>query len=141
MKNYFYIFFLLPLSFFSQNYWQQRVNYTINVKLNDQKHELSGFENVEYHNNSESTLTFIYFHLWPNAYKDNTTALAKQFLSQGSRSFYFAPESDRGYIDSLHFKAGDEVLRTEIDKDNPDICKVYLPKPLLPGDKVNISTP
>jgi hypothetical protein len=141
LKNYFYIFFLLPLSFFSQNYWQQRVNYTINVKLNDQKHELSGFENVEYHNNSESTLTFIYFHLWPNAYKDNTTALAKQFLSQGSRSFYFAPESDRGYIDSLHFKAGDEVLRTEIDKDNPDICKVYLPKPLLPGDKVNISTP
>jgi len=142
LKNCFYILLLLfPLRVFSQNYWQQRVNYTISVKLNDEKHELSGFENVEYNNHSADTLTFIYFHLWPNAYKDNTSALAKQFLQQGKRSLFFAPDSDRGYIDSLDFKTEGNSLKTEIDKDNPDICKIYLFKPLLPGDRINITTP
>jgi hypothetical protein len=130
-----------PLFIFSQSYWQQRVNYTINVKLNDQKHELSGFENVEYNNHSPEPLEFIYFHLWPNAYKDNTSALAKQFLQQGKRNLYFADVSERGYIDSLDFRSNGVSLKMEIDKDNPDICKIYLPKSLLPGEKINITTP
>ncbi len=126
---------------FAQSYFQQRVNYTINVKLNDEKHLLSGFETVEYNNHSDDTLTFIYFHIWPNAYKNNSTALAKQFLQQGKRDFYFAPESDKGYIDSLDFKIEGLALKTEIDKENPDICKVYLSKPLYPADKIFITTP
>ena len=31
----------------SQEYFQQEVNYTINVTLDDRKHELSGFESSE----------------------------------------------------------------------------------------------
>ena len=140
MKKFFYIL-LFPLSVFSQNYWQQRVNYTITVALNDEEHEISGFENVEYNNFSDDTLSFIYYHLWPNAYRDNTSALAKQFLQRGDRKLYFADDSERGFIDSLDFKTEGVSLKMEIDKDNPDICKIYLPKPLLPGDKINISTP
>lgn len=140
MKFFFYIF-VFPLSVLSQSYFQQRVNYTINVKLNDIKHELSGFEKVEYNNHSEDTLKFIYFHLWPNAYKNNSTALAKEFLQQGKRDFYFADESDKGYIDSLDFKIDETSLKTEVDKENPDICKIYLPKPLYPGGRIFITTP
>ncbi|MEJ7673395.1 MAG: hypothetical protein WKF59_11955 [Chitinophagaceae bacterium] len=61
--------FLLPailfwLSSFSQQpYWQQTVNYNINVSLNDQDHSLSGYMDIEYINNSPDTLQFIWFHL------------------------------------------------------------------------------
>jgi len=50
------------------------------VKLDDVKHEFTADEKIEYINNSPSTLTYIYMHLWPNAYKDHNTALAKQLL-------------------------------------------------------------
>jgi len=61
----------------SQDYFQQEVNYTIHVTLNDVKHELTAYETVEYINHSPDTLRFLYFHLWPNAYSNNNTPLAK----------------------------------------------------------------
>jgi len=66
----------------SQDYFQQKVNYDIHVTLNDLKHELRGSESVEYINNSPDTLGFIYYHLWPNAYSDNNTKLAKELLEE-----------------------------------------------------------
>ena len=81
---------LFPFLAFSQNYWQQEVNYQIEVSLDDTKHELSGTEEIEYINNSPDQLNFIYFHLWPNAYKNNKTALAKQIIQGSSRANHFA---------------------------------------------------
>ena len=48
---------------FAQDYFQQEVNYKIEVFLDDTKHEISAFEEIEYHNNSTSVLDTIYFHL------------------------------------------------------------------------------
>ncbi len=132
---------LLPISFFAQGYFQQRVDYKINVTLNDVDHELSGFEEVAYNNFSEDTLHFIYFHLWPNAYRDKSSALAKQFLEQGRRDLHFASYDDRGYIDSLDFKVEGVQVKCEKVGNNPDICRLILPKPLLPGDRILITTP
>ncbi|MBS1646842.1 MAG: M1 family metallopeptidase [Bacteroidetes bacterium] len=133
---------LFPLLGLAQKqYFQQQTNYTIDVKLNDVKHELSAFENIEYTNNSTDTLHFIYFHLWANAYKNNNTALITQLLRNGNRSLYFAKDENRGYIDSLNFKSGSQPLKIEYDKNHVDICKVYLNKPLAPQQSVTISTP
>jgi hypothetical protein len=41
---------------------------------------LHAFEQIEYINASPDTLYFLYFHLWPNAYSDNNTDLAKQLF-------------------------------------------------------------
>lgn len=125
----------------AQNYFQQEVSYKINVKLNDVKHELSAYEDIEYKNNSTETLTFIWFHLWPNAYKNNGTALGKQLTNSGKTNFYFAKDEDRGYIDSLNFTSNGTALKWEFDKEHIDIAKVYLAKPLAPGESVTISTP
>jgi hypothetical protein len=62
---------------FSQ-YWQQEVRYRIDVSLNDTAHTLTGFEKLEYVNHSPDTLRFIWFHLWPNAYKNDKTAFTDQ---------------------------------------------------------------
>ena len=47
--------------------------------LNDNKHELSADEVLVYKNNSSTVLNDLYFHLYPNAYKDNNTFLEKKF--------------------------------------------------------------
>ncbi len=125
----------------SQPYFQQEVNYTIQVRLDDVKHELLGDEIIEYKNNSPQELTFIYMHIWPNAYKDNTTELGKQLLDNGSTKFYYSKEEDRGYIDMLEFKVDTKPVKWEYVKDTIDVCKIYLNEPLKSGGKIYISTP
>lgn len=134
--------FIIPISFFAQqNYFQQEVNYKIDVTLNDEKHQLIAFEKIEYINKSLTPLNFIYFHLWPNAYKNNETALAKQLLESGETSMYFANSEDFGFIDSLNFKVNGEIIKWEYDKEHIDICKLILNKTLNPNDTIIISTP
>ena len=86
----------------SQEYFQQQVNYNIQVSLNDKRHELNAFETVQYINNSPDTLHFIWFHLWPNAYSDNTTPLAKQLLRLNGKQKLFTDPELEGFIDSLN---------------------------------------
>jgi hypothetical protein len=126
---------------FPQVYFQQEVNYKILVTLNDRSHELNSFESVEYINNSADTLEFIYFHLWPNAYSSNHTALAKQLsVWKGKERLFNDPELN-GYIDSLDFKIGNKRVQWHQLADQPDICMVILNKPLSPGDSIIITTP
>src|SRR5215218_1465601 len=98
--------FLLVFSFqhsaFSQ-YWQQQVDYIIDVTLNDKLHTLDGFEKITYTNNSPDTLKYLWFHLWPNAYKNDKTAFSDQLLGNGNTKFYFSSKEQRGYINRLDF--------------------------------------
>ena len=140
MKNLFFILILIVSSTTKAQYFQQEVNTDIAVTLDDKKHELQAFETIEYINNSNDTLSFIYFHLWPNAYKNNKTKLAQQLEEAGEFNLRFAPKENRGYIDSLDFKANGEKLTLEYDE-NIDYVKVILNKPLLPKEKIIITTP
>ena len=82
----------------------RNVNYIINVTLDDTNHTLNGIEYIDYVNNSPDDLGFIWFHIWPNAYKNNSTQLSKHQLAGGDTEIYYANEKERGYIDSLDFK-------------------------------------
>jgi hypothetical protein len=125
----------------SSQYWQQQVDYTIDVSLDDHENTLSGFEKIIYTNHSPDTLAFIWFHLWPNAYKNDRTAYSEQDLINGSTRFYFSSKEDRGYINQLDFKV-DNISATVSDHpEHIDIVKVTLPKPLLPNQQIVITTP
>ncbi len=125
----------------AQEYWQQHVRYAIDVKLDTTDKSLEGFLSLTYSNNSPDTLRYIWFHLWPNAYRNDRTAFSAQQLRNGQTDFYFSSESDKGYIHRLNFMSGDEPLRTEDDAQYIDMIKVILNEPLLPGATVPISTP
>ncbi|MBI5217678.1 MAG: M1 family metallopeptidase [Bacteroidia bacterium] len=135
------LFFAFGFRVAAQSYFQQEVNYKINVKLDDKKHSLSAYETIEYINNSPDTLKFLYFHLWPNAYSNDYTAFAKQRIENKEDDFYFSNPEKRGWIDSLDFKTNGEKILWNLDSENIDICKLILKKPLAPKSKVNISTP
>ncbi|NTS40925.1 M1 family metallopeptidase [Flavisolibacter sp. BT320] len=143
MKNCF-VFFLaniLLLNANAQSYWQQRVDYTIDVSLNDKEKTLDGFERLVYTNNSPDTLRFIWFHLWPNAYKNDKTAFSEQTLQNGDTRFYFSDKEQRGYINRLDFKVDGTTAQTEDHPQHIDIVKLILPRPLLPKQKITITTP
>jgi hypothetical protein len=121
--------------------WQQEVNYTIQVTLDDQSHMLRGSEEFVYTNNSPATLNSLYIHLWPNAYKNSKTALAKQLMMSG-KDFLFRNDPEyQGFIDSLDFKADGTSVKLTYDNKNIDIAQLTLNKPLAPGEKVVITTP
>ena len=64
-----------PVALHAQDYFQQQVDYTISVRLDDARHELHAQERFVYRNNSPAALDTIWMHLWPNAYKQRGTAL------------------------------------------------------------------
>jgi hypothetical protein len=125
----------------AQNYFQQDVKYTIHVSLDDKKHELNGDETIVYTNNSPDTLTQLYFHLWPNAYKDANTILAQQFFKQGDSRMLTAAQKDYGYISNVDFKVNDRQADWAQLEDSIDICVIYLKEPLAPKGTITISTP
>ncbi len=122
-------------------YWQQEVHYTIDVSLNDTEHTLEGFLKLRYINHSPDTLHFIWFHLWPNAFKNDKTAFTDQALENGETKFYFSNREQRGYINRLDFRVANNTLKTEDHPQYIDIIKVNLPAPLLPNQATEITTP
>jgi hypothetical protein len=137
----FYILFFTVSSIAQNNYWQQEVNFTISVSLNDKEYSLEAFEKIEYINHSPDTLHFIWFHIWPNAYKNDRTALSEQLLKGGRTDFYFSKPAEKGYINQLDFTVDGGNAAIVPDSANIDIVKVLLPKPLPPGNKTIITTP
>ena len=125
----------------SQEYFQQKVDTYIDVELDDENHILRGFEKMVYYNNSSLNLDKIIIHLWPNAYKNSNTNLAKQKYSDGSTSFKYADSIDLGYIDSLDFKVNGEIVKWQLLNEQIDISELLLTKPLKPGDSIIITTP
>lgn len=142
MKFILFTFFSLSiLTVSGQDYFQQKVDYKIDVQLFDKENVLRGFESFEYKNNSPTTLEFIYVHLWPNAYKNQHTALAKQQISQNNKKLLDVSPKDQGYIDSLDFKINGEKVNWELVAEHIDICKIHLKTGLKPGESMTVETP
>lgn len=119
----------------------QKVDFRIEVLLDDRSHMLRGYETISYRNQSADTLRFLYIHLWPNAYRGDRTAFAQEQIRLRKKDFYFASESERGFIDSLQFRTGQYILDWSYTDESEDIARVELANPLPPGDSLLIHTP
>jgi len=119
--------------------WQQQLDYIIDVVLDDEAHSLSGDIAITYTNNSPDVLKEIYIHLWPNAYKNNETAFAKQMLENGETDFYYAKEQGRGEISGILFVANGDTLVAEATE-YIDVIKLVLNEPLRSGEKRTLFT-
>jgi len=137
----FLVFNWIGYSALSQEYFQQEVNYNIQVSLDDKLHELHGFEKLEYINNSPDTLKILYFHLWPNAYSNNQTELAKQLIISKGKQKLFKDQELIGFIDSLNFKVNNQSVQWELLPGQPDVCRIIPNLPIRPGDTIKITTP
>lgn len=130
----------LQLNAQTKPYFQQKVDHTINVELDDKTHFLHGSMKMQYTNNSPDTLHYIYMHIYPNAYSVDNSAFSKQAVENGSTQHYLSKKSDWGYIDSLKFEQEGLPVKIVMTGD-VDIIRIMLPQAILPGQTTEITTP
>lgn len=121
--------------------WQQRVDHNISVTLDTATHQLKSFETVAYINNSPNSLTEIWFHIWPNAFKNNKTGYGKEAILHGNEKYFNAVEKDRGELTGLDFMVNGTAAKWEEHPVYNDIIRLILPAPLESGAKAIITTP
>jgi len=125
----------------NSSYWQQQVNYEIEVTLNDKTHELDGFITITYTNNSPNSINKIPFLLYPNAYASDNTAFAKQQLENNDVDFYFSNEAMRGGINNFSFTVNGKAATFALDDEHIDIGYLTLNNSLNNGETIKIQTP
>ena len=77
-------------------YWQNRADYKLSVRLNDQTNEISGTELITYTNNSPDKLAFIWMQLDQNLFKSDSRGSAI-IPPTGSRNGARGQKFDGGY--------------------------------------------
>ena len=124
-------------------YWQQRVDYEIDVELDDENQRIIGSERITYHNNSPDTLRYLWVQLDPNIYAPEShavlTSLAPDLENASYRSIesMFARQSFDGSVDITSVvDARGKPLAATI---NDTMMRVDLESPLEPGRSVRFS--
>ena len=64
------LFLIISTPIFAQNgYWQQHVNYVMDIDFDAAQHSFVGQQTLTYTNNSPDTLTRVFYHLYFNAFQ------------------------------------------------------------------------
>ncbi len=132
---------LCTLSAGSVYAWQQDLKYDINVSLDDVQNILIGEITIDYTNNSPDTLSYLMVHLYPNAYKSESSVYNKQLVYNRKTNFYTSEKKDRGYIDSLMFSVDKKRVFYTNYKGDEDVVFITLNEKLLPGERLELHTP
>jgi Peptidase family M1 domain len=116
-------------------YWQQDVHYKIQANINEKTNVISATEQLEYYNNSPDTLSFVYFHLYQNAFQPGSY-FDQLTHANGVVPKYGKYETQKQNTIILQLTSESIPLKQESDN---TVLKVYLNKPLLPNDSVSLS--
>ena len=136
------IFILLAFQFsFSQNYWQQHVEYEMDIVVDVSDFTYDGDQSIIYTNNSNDTIKKVYYHLFFNAFKPNSQMDIRSRTIRdpdrrvGSR-IVALEEKDYGDISVSALKQDGKDVYYEV---NETVLLARLNKPLLPGKKTKLS--
>ncbi len=122
-------------------YWQQQVDYTIDVRIDDEKQTLTGTEQIRYANRSPDTLRYLWLQLDANLFAPDAdavttaTAPSMQRMSVGALRRLVARESFDGgvKIDFVRDLQGKELAYVIVKT----MMRIELPRPLAPGESVS----
>lgn len=137
----------------NKGYWQQHVDYKMDVTMDVKNYQYKGKQELVYTNNSQDTLKKVYYHLFNNAFqpgsemdirvqtiKDPDARMVNKIKVEGkdvkeSRIKTLKP-NEIGYLKISNFKQ-DGVAATA--KEVGTILEVTLAKPILPNSKTTFS--
>ena len=137
MKKLLFTLALFTTSLLSAQYWQQAVDYTIEVELNPETAQYEGKEKVVYTNNSPETLHKVFFHQYFNAFQPGSE-MAVRLQSTADKNYRFKVNIDslsaaqQGYLKVKGLKQDGVLLQTV---DSETILEVTLAQPLNPGEQ------
>lgn len=108
-------------------------HYNIEIDLDYENKVYKGKQNTNYINNTDKTLSELYFHIYPNAFK--TIDTAPILFSQGTGNI---SDYEGGGIDILKVSHDGKDLDFSIQGEGDTILYIELDKPLAKGEKLNI---
>jgi hypothetical protein len=139
-KNLIFPVLLFILRASGQSDWKQSLRYDMHVHFYPVEKSLDVRMKLVYSNHSPDTITFIWLHVWPNAYRNDRTSYSEQLIENGDTRFYFSSKEQKGYINRLDFKVNGSPAIIEAHPAYIDVIKLMLPKPLLSGDSITITS-
>jgi len=153
-----FLFSLLTLSFGnllaqSSTYWQQHVNYKMDVAMDVKNYQYKGTQELVYTNNSSDTLKRVFYHLFNNAFQPGSEmdARIQSIIDPDKRmvdSINVAGKAlkvsriknlkpiEIGYLNISNFKQDGLIAST---KTVGTILEVTLAKPILPNSKTTFT--
>ena len=123
-------------------YWQQRADYKIQIKLNEDTRSVKGSETITYTNNSPLTLKYIWLQLDQNIFaKESINNLTRPW-GGGDSSVDFSTLRRQNFMDK--FEGGFQELSIKINNKSPDTnlvgthVRINLEQPLKPGESTSL---
>ncbi|MEJ2112637.1 MAG: M1 family metallopeptidase [Flavobacteriaceae bacterium] len=135
-----FIVFLLITKLSAQpnpGYWQQHVDYTMEIDMNVETNQYQGVQKLVYTNNSPDVLNRVFYHLYFNAFQPGSEMDARSLASPdpdsriGDRISKLNPD-EIGYIKVLSLKQNGVDLDFETVG---TILEVNLASPIQPGEQ------
>lgn len=125
------------------DYWQQRADYKIKIKLDETSRSVSGTETIKYTNNSPLTLNYIWIQLDQNIFKqDSINNLTRPWWGE-NKSVDFSTLRRQNFMDNfnggfrdLSFKINNKVAQTFLVGTH---IRLNLEKPLKPKESTEIN--
>ncbi|WP_035337031.1 metalloprotease [Dokdonia sp. PRO95] len=111
----------------------------INAQLIPDERSIHLNHTITITNTSSDIWTDIYLTDWAHSFSSKTTPLAKRFSDSFDKKFHLAPDSDRGFTKMTSISSQETILQFTRPKRHPDIIKVLLREPLLPGDSIRMT--
>ena len=138
----------------TKGYWQQKVDYTMEVSMDVKNYQYKGKQKLIYTNNSSDTLRRVYYHLFNNAFQPGSEMdMRSQTIS----------DPDARFMTKIKDAEGKEIKESRISKLQPNeigylkisnfkqdgisasikevstILEVTLAKPILPGKSTTLT--
>ena len=138
-------FLLILLAFcsltYSQNYWQQSVNYKMEVDIDVKTFKYSGRQDLLYTNNSPDSLKKVFYHLYFNAFQPGSEMSIRVKTGKDKNTrFDIDIDSLRpdeiGYLKVFNLKQDGVTLKNELSE---TILEVLLSDPLGPGESTRLT--
>ena len=120
----------------NSQYWQQSVDYTMSVSLDEKTSNYSGEQKLIYKNNSPETLHKVFYHLYFNAFQPGSE-MAVQLKNSPDKNTRFDVNLDsitkdqQGFLKVENLTQDGALVKTI---DSETILEVILNKPIEPGD-------
>ena len=112
----------------------------IEAVLDAEKNTITIKQRIDYQNNSDESLSALYFNDWTSSYSSPTTPLAKRFVEEFDNALLSVKPKDRGlYRNNCDSKTllGNSIDYTYLEN-HPDIFKVTLENELLPNTSTTL---
>ncbi len=118
-------------------YWQQHVDYTMEIDVDVETHRFTGTQKLVYTNNSPDVLDRVYYHLYFNAFQPGSMMDVRSRTIQDPDGrvrdrILYLEEDDIGYHNILSLKQDGRVVEFNVEG---TILVVELNKPIQPGKK------